>query len=399
MKTAERVSSFQFPVSRGSPLSPPGGPGGSFRKLGPGNWKLKKGMTLVELLVAFVVLLMLVAALVSLTTRSLEVWTAGEARKDVYDRARVVLDALSRDLRNVYVETEVFDNGQSMLPPPAFACDLDPRRQPRIRFVRTGNPAAVQTSGGGGGGGGGGGQGTTIIPPVHYGQFWEVAYVMHPDPEKPEVLCRGVRPFARRKTGTLLNAVEYQNPTDALFEQSFAEVESGVLYLGYRFWTQYTTTWDEGVRIEKRGPTSRQPSGPETRWDSTRMKDNRFFFYRKQFDINNPDFVYPEIVQVVVSIETARPETHGVRVSEGVEEKSNFVRLSHTRGMPDAPGMAKIEGEWIEYGGKTDTDLTNLRRGQRGTAPSSHPAGTGVRFGETFTTEVRLPVYREAQDP
>lgn len=356
-----------------------------------------QGMTLVELLVAFVVLLMLVAALVSLTTRSLDVWTAGETRKDVYDRAQVVLDAVAGDLRNVYVETEVYDTGQQMMPPPAFACDLDPRKQPRIRFVRTGNPGAAPS--------GGGGQGqpaqnqARIIPPVHYGQFWELAYVMHPDPERPNVLCRGVKRFNRTRTGTLLNAVEYQNAGDALFDSCFTEVESGVLYVGYRFWTQYTTTWDDGVRIQKRGPTSRQPSGPETRWDSTRMKDEKFYFYRRRFDINNPDFVYPEIVQVVAVIETSSPDLHGVKVAEGCEEKGGFVRLSHTRGLADAPGMAKIEEEWIEYGGKTDTDLTDLKRGARGTKASSHPAGTAVRFGETFTTDVRLPVYREAQEP
>lgn len=352
-------------------------------------------MTLIELLVAFVVLLMLVAALVSLTTRSLDVWTEGETRKDVYDRAHGVLEAITRDLRNVYVEAEVYDNGQTMLPPPAMACDPDRNRRPRLRFVRTGNPAAVQPTGGGGATPQGG---TTIIPPMHYGQFWEVAYVMHPDPEKNE-LWRGVRRFTRSRTGTLLNAAEYQNESDALFGQCFSPVETGVLYVGYRFWTQFTTTWDDSARIQKLGPTSRQPSGPETRWDSSRMKDREFFFYRKQFDINNPDFVYPEIVQVVAVIETSSPDYHGVKVAEGCEEKGNFLRLTHTRGLPEAPGMVKIAAEWIEYGGKTDTDLTNLKRGARGTAPASHPAGTGVRFGETFTTEARLAAFREAQNP
>jgi len=34
---------------------------------------------------------------VTLTTRSLETWTAGEARKDMYDRAQVVLDVISSE--------------------------------------------------------------------------------------------------------------------------------------------------------------------------------------------------------------------------------------------------------------------------------------------------------------
>src|SRR2546426_5461251 len=70
------------------------------------------GMTLVELLVAFMVLLMLVGALVALTTRSLQTWSTGETRKEMYDRAQVVLDALVRDVRNTYVETEIYDDGR-----------------------------------------------------------------------------------------------------------------------------------------------------------------------------------------------------------------------------------------------------------------------------------------------
>ena len=61
--------------------------------------------------------------------------------------------------------------------------------------------------------------------------------------------------------------------------------------------------------------------------------------------------------------------------------------------------MVKIDGEWIEYKEKSTNDLMELRRGQRNTKPGSHPLGTPVHFGETFTTEVKVPVYREAQEP
>ena len=61
--------------------------------------------------------------------------------------------------------------------------------------------------------------------------------------------------------------------------------------------------------------------------------------------------------------------------------------------------LAKIEGEWVEYGGKTLNELTDVRRGRRGTAAVSHAATTPVRFGDTFTTEVRLASFREAQEP
>jgi hypothetical protein len=348
-------------------------------------------MTLVEILVAFVVLILLVTALVSLSTQGLETWSQGEARKDLYDRAETVLSMIARDLRNVYAETEVYDDGRKELPPPLLQCDVDKNRNPRIRFVRTGKPEVIRPQGGMG-------SAPTIIPPTRYGPAFEVAYVMHPDPAKAQ-LCRGVRGFDRRTTGTLLKAVEYQNETDPLFEQCFQAVESGVLHVGYDFWTQFTTTWDDSAPLVRARAGSKQSIGPEKRWDSGRKQDDKFFFYRRRADATNPDFVYPEIVRVTVTIERGSPDEHGMRVVDDLTASADTINLTHARGLPDAPGLVRLDGEWIEYGGKSSSALYQCKRGRRGTLAAPHAARTGVRFGETFTTEVRLAVYREAQEP
>lgn len=351
----------------------------------------RDGMTLLELLVAFFVLLLLVGALVSLSTRSLEVWTSGEARKELYDKAEVVLSTLAKDLRNVYVENEVFNNGTQDLPPPALQCDLDRQKNPRLRFVRTGAPAVVRAQPG---------SPQTVLAPTYYGPTWEVAYVMDPDPAKA-VLWRGARGFDRRKTGTLLRAVEYERATDAFFTAQppvFTPVETGVLYVGYDFWTQFTTTWDDAP-LRKEASNSKQKVGPERRWDSTRIQDDKFYFHRRRFDRNNTDFVYPEIIRVTVTIEHLTPGQHGIRLLETVEKNSSAIRLSHTRALPDAPGLVKIGPEWIEYGGKTDGEIFKLTRGRRFTLADAHSPQSLVRFGETFTTEVKPAAYREAQEP
>jgi hypothetical protein len=353
--------------------------------------KSSSGMTLLELLVAFFVLLLLVQALVTLSTRSLEVWASGEARKEIYDKAEVVLSAIVKDLRNVYVENEVYNNGRADLPPPALQCDLDRQKNPRLRFVRTGTPDVVRPQGGAG-------NPATVIAPVYYGPAWEVAYVMDPDPSKA-ILHRGTRGFDRRTSGTLLRAVEYERDSDSLFLNAFTIVETGVLYVGYDFWTQFTTTWDDAAPLQKAGPTAKQRIGPEKRWDSTRVQDDRFFFYRRRFDRTNCDFVYPEIIRVTVTIEHLTPDDHGVRLMEAVDDRAASLRLSHTRGLPDAPGLIKVEGEWIEYGEKSETLLGRLTRGRRFTSPAPHGAGVAVRFGETFTTEARPAAFREAQEP
>ncbi len=345
------------------------------------------GMTLVELLIAFIILLMLVGALVALTTRSLETWSLGETRKDVYDRARGVLDRLASDLRNTYSENELQFVDNQPVPAPAFACDTDAQRRPRLRFVRTGNPGKVKLPVE---------PAPKVAPVMWYGPTWEVAYVMHP--EKPTELWRGVRSFDRRKSGTLLNPLEYARESDTMFGKHFRKVESGILYVGYRFWTQYTTTWDDSVAVARVKPGSTQKSGPETRWDSTRVADRDFYFNRTKQDLRTPDFVYPEIVLVAVTVETMPPDMHGVRLMDRADARTNFLRLSHTRGLPDAPGMVKIGEEWVEYAEKDSTELRNLRRGARGTKPQILEAGAPVLFGDTFTTEVRIPAFREAQE-
>ncbi len=377
MKTGKMESRIAHRESRGNrPLSPPGGN--------------TRGMTLIELLVAFVILLMLIIALVTLTTRGLETWTSGEQRKDMYERAQVVLDVISADLRNMYAENEWYSNGMQPLPAPALQCDVDKNNKPRIRFVRDGNAALMRAPVA---------SPPTIIAPNYYGPTWEVAYVMDPDPNV-NILHRGIRGFDRRKSGTLLNPVEYSSATDQLFTNCFTQVETGILYVEFRFWTQFTTTWDDNVAIQKvTGSRSRVSSGPEKRWDSTRRDDRNFYFYRRSNDIRNPDFVYPETIQVLVTVSSAAPDVHGVKVADALDERSTFIHLSHTRGMPDGPSMVKIGNEWIEYRDKTTNDLGQLRRGQRNTKPQSHPVGSPVHFGETFTTEVKLPVHREAQEP
>jgi len=348
------------------------------------------GMTLIELLVAFVVLLMLIAALVTLSTRSLEMWTTGEARKDVYDRGQVAIDLISADLRNMYAENEWYTDGMKALPAPALQCDLDKNNRPRIRFVRDGNPAVMRAPVA---------NPPTILPPNYYGPMWEVAYVLDPDPAK-NILYRGIRGFDRRKTGTLLNPIEYSSATDSVFTNNFTPIEYGILYVGYKFWTQFTTTWDDtvGIREAAKG-RSKQSSGPEKRWDSTRREDRSFHFYRKSNDLKDPDFVYPEIIQVSVTVESGSPDLHGVKLGDPFDDRSTYIHLTHTRGLSDPPGLVKIDGEWIEYGEKTTNDLSQLKRGARHSKAASHAVGTPVHFGETFTTEVRIPVFREAQEP
>lgn len=346
-----------------------------------------RGMTLIELLVAFMVFVMLIAALVALTTVSLDTWTEGEARKDIYDRAQIVLETLADDFRNAYGENQVHFVGQQELQAPVFACDLDNHRRQRVRFIRTGNPSSGRLNPPLP-------QGQQLVaPPMYYADLWEVSYHADPDPRR-NALWRGLRPFNRSVASSLLTPSTTQLGDPKIFQQ----VDPGVLYVGYRFWTQYTTTWDDRVRVQKLGPASSQASGPEIRWDSQRKGDKQFTF-NKKYDVTNPDFVYPEIVQITIVLESTASLEYGIRLAEACDGSATTLRLTDTGGLPDAPGMVKIGAEWVEYRDKGLTELTGVRRGMRGTAQEAHAVKDVVHFGESFTTDVRIAAFREAQQP
>ncbi len=370
------------------------------------------GMTLLEILVAFAVFVLLIGALISLTNLSLNTWTDGEDRKDAYDRAQIILGQISEDLRNLYVENEYFLNGRETLMPAALLGDVDSSGSERLRFVRGGDAERVGVLPSD--------KLRKVTPSMLYGDFWEVAYVMDSDPTR-HTLWRAIRYFDRRDKWTLFRDRDINKTGDKFFQTYGVPLEKGVLFLGFRFWTADTRTWMEaGSRyftcrssshralvqlggegtcsvctkkvVEKR--VSRKES-PSSLWDSTRRKLKSFRFYRKRKDLNNPDFLYPEIIQVTLVVESHASEIRGGRLRQEVLEGDMLLRVTDTSGLPEPPDYVKIGSEWIAY---SDVDFDEIRisqRGARGTKASKHLNGATVHYGETFVTEIRLPVYRE----
>lgn len=369
-----------------------------------------RGMTLIELLVAFMAFLLLVMALVSLASEGLDTWTEGEGRKDVYERAQAILDMVAEDVRNAYAENEWRTSGRERLQPPAFVCDLDSSKRPRLRLVRTGNPNDIKVDPEG--------RLDARIPAVQYTDAWEIAYVMDPCPAV-NALYRGVRYFDRDRRGSLfdngvaaLMGVTLQSdhscprcgkpagsgpPAPGL--RHFSLVDDGVLYLGFKFWTQFTNTWDDGVRTITQRRRGSQPSGPQIFWDSTRADVTRFVFHRRVVHLEDPDFAYPEIAQVSLTLESTSRDFRGVELTQSIDGKALRIPVGTTKGMPDAPNFAKVGEEWIEYADLLAGEVVVKRRGVRGTKGEAHPAGDRLHFGRNFVTDVYVPVHREVVNP
>jgi hypothetical protein len=111
--------------------------------------------------------------------------------------------------------------------------------------------------------------------------------------------------------------------------------------------------------------------------------------------VNNPDFLYPEIIQITLVVESQTSDIRGASLAAEVKTSDTLIRLTDTKGLPEPPDFVKIGSEWIAYSDITFDGLKVSKRGARDTKSSEHRNGSTVHYGETFVTEVRLPVYRE----
>jgi hypothetical protein len=204
-----------------------------------------------------------------------------------------------------------------------------------------------------------------------YLNLYEVVYAMDADPAKP-ILYRGVKYFDRQDRTTIFNAQ---------FDRSILKpVEAGILHAEFRFWGQDTKEW----------------KGASTVWDSSRSMIPRFHFFQKRRDPENPDYVYPEMVQVTLIVRSQVFGSQKVSLIEDLSESAASARISTSRDLADPPGMVKIGSEWVEYRSKGAGTLSLSRRGAMGTAPKAHPIGAEVMFGDRFTRTFPLVVRQEA---
>jgi hypothetical protein len=85
-----------------------------------------------------------------------------------------------------------------------------------------------------------------------------------------------------------------------------------------------------------------------------------------------------------------------ITLADDLSDSATSARLTSTRDLPEAPGLVRIDGEWMEYRSRDFNSISISKRGVRGTAKTSHTAGTEVMFGETFTRTLYLPIRQEA---
>lgn len=368
------------------------------------------GFTLIEVLVAMGIFVVLGTALVIILRQGLHLWRTGEARKEVHERANFILSYLREDLSSTYSGTW----GPS---PVRFLCDLEPAsqergaRRQRLRFVRTRKGESQHPLASLGG---------TVIESTEFfdhfgdvdearqgtlragGGLEEVIYFLDPDLDDT-TLWRGIR----SPPGGIDSFLDPAMDRAWNIEDRCRELATGVLYIEFRFWTQYTNTWDESFYPRLFPHKEDERSGPALLWDSTRglfvpgagkdPPERVFEMFVGTGSVGDPsDDIFPRQVMVTLVMET----DDGVVLAENIGPDTTRIPIRGASKIPpDAPPYVRIDQEWIRYDkrekGRLVLDEAGGGRGTRWTWPRPHRAGAPVSVGRTFTLIVRIPAFRD----
>ena len=345
----------------------------------------RRGMTLIELLIAFAIFTMMLAGMVALTVGTLQGWRSSERDKDTYERAQRVLRQIQEDLLCAFVDDAwIEDPVMGRLRYAQMMCESDDSGRQQLTLVR-----AVQADG----------------PPQPraagqrynavdaYQALSEVHYRL--DAESG-TLWRIEQPFERldtRRDRSLFNP-RNREPGSRAFTDLGVPVDNGILHLEIRFWSQLTRQW-ETAKTDRDG-------GPALEWDSSRRELNDFFLgMRVRNPADPPQFVMPRLARVILVFEPVTGEARGVPLAADLGPTDREMKVEDSRPIPDPPGYLRVGGEWIEYDRKEAHAIGIKRRGldavrRRGEKPV-HPAGTTVHYGETFVADVVIPTARDAR--
>lgn len=366
----------------------------------------RRGLTMVELVLAAFLSILVMTGVFSLLDTSLDLWTKGEARRSQVERSGAVLELLTRDLRgmsggergDLLVDWQPFD---------VNADKAEDRSWPRLRFVRQANetelarlyleslsPDVAEQLREEGFLPAEGGAGLQLDPPPATGLVevcWAVLPAGKGDAAYEGILMRGVRKVGEG-LGSFLDSGFFsrngQPPVD-----SMVEVTGGVLWFRPLMATRTSLIrdgWELGSRSQD--AASAWDARGQGRPDQLKHPYNEL--PRGQ---NRPTgtSLLPRSILLELEFESERERERRPRILGGIDR--SIQRFEVTRGelLPRTKGVhVMIGGEWMVLVA-VEGDFIKVRRGARATLPAAHADGQMVHFGQRVVTEVPIPMYAE----
>lgn len=394
----------------------------------------QSAFTLLELIVAMGVMAMLGTALVVMLRSGLDAWRTGQARRETYERAMLVLELLAEDLRSIAAHNPRILERQEVAV--KLLADFDGFGRQRLFLVRTIKAESENAITGHAGSEIGatglldqrddlGESRDGMLRPL--GGLMEVAWFL--DPLGDDVLWRAVcSPIG--VGGKSLFEVDATEPDAEGVGTPGSVVSDRVMWLGWRYWTQYTTTWAEDAPPPRRIADPYDPSGGALDWwDSTRgimdpgdsPPPELFSLFKGRASAADPrDDVFPAKVEVSLTLREDHERSSNTYLDQDLDDGDDRIAVGDASRLPQDGGWVRLGDpaeaaralaagqtgddlpvgaalEWLRYSEVEGNELIveDGGRGLRGTLPVSHLAGTPVEAGRTFVVIVELPAHRE----
>lgn len=372
----------------------------------PHRSRTRRGLTLIELVLALGLLSLLMIAVFQLVDRSLSLWNKGETRRSLLEVSATVSELLADDLRGL----EPGARGDFVLEWVNFDTDGDgvaETKWPRMRLVRQASAGDVQrvraqdTPRRGSNGQGDVNELGAIEFDASSPALLEVVWMITPasltvkDARVEGLVWRGERVVGDEATKSFF-APDFFGASNRPPAGATEEVTGGVLWMQLLCATQTSVVHDAW----KLGQTADCVATSWDAWGRGRpdVQEHPWNEAQPGMPRARDRAVLPRRVRVEIEIERPLDRVRRTWTTEPLESADSALRVDDGERIPRGDdAYVLVEGEWMKVL-SVDGHLVSVLRGQRGTRAVPHPAKLMVHFGERLAREIPIATYREDWD-
>jgi len=351
--------------------------------------KSRRGLTLLELVLAVGLFAILSLAVFELLEGTLVTWRKSEVRRNQMETSTAVLELFAKDFQSL----EGGSGGDLVVEWDTFDTNSDGGREtvwPRIRLVRQASASdaarvALQAQ-----------------QRVDGPDLTEVCWAVLPTSgdESVGTLWRG----ERLVHGGLSESANASTPGVSFFDASFVkrdgsveggsldELTDGVLWFQVLLATQ-TSAVNDGWTL---GGGLEDAATSWDAWRSARPDETRHEWNEPPSGMPRvgEEALLPRRVRVAIEFEDPTQRKRRTRLSSDIAATEVAVTVDDETRVPKVGGFMRVDAEWMEVKSKSGRRLT-VKRGARGTEAEPHDAGARISHGETVVREIIVTTYRE----
>jgi type II secretory pathway pseudopilin PulG len=356
--------------------------------------KARRGLTLIELIVATGLLTLLLAALLRLLQQFMSLWEKSEQRRVQVEEASGASELLAVDFNalepgprgDLLAEWAFFDTDGDGIPETKW---------PRIRMVRHASRAEFARLQAG--------QDEKIQDEGLLEVIWTVlpahGGALDKNSRAEGILLRGERIYgAPRGADISIFDPKYLSSAGVPRPGTTQEVTDGVLWIGMEFASQ-TSILDPLAANGgwKLGGELGDCLACWDAWGRNRPNSERHSW-------NDPSVFQAKARETPllprrarVEIEFERPKEFKLRthLAHFLSAQDGGIEIDDGTRLPQDPGsFVLLDAEWMEITAITG-GTAGVKRGARGTVPAPHEAGTLVHYGRTVVREIPIGVHRD----